>query len=93
MSTTWFSGFLLFCLKIELFPIIKKIWFLHTYRNQGFYLFLNDSISKQNKKKSEYVFADILNSFLVKDCHRLQTFRQITWLFGNIGDLSYKSKS
>ena len=72
---------------------LKKMWFLHTYKNQGFYFFLNDSISKQNEKKSEYVFADILNSFLVKACHRLQTFRQITWFFGNIGDLSYKSKS
>ena len=30
MSTRCCSGFLLFCLDLELFPEIKKTWFLHT---------------------------------------------------------------
>ena len=43
----------LFCLDLELFAKIKKTWFLHTFT---FYIFINNSRSEQNKKKSRTPF-------------------------------------
>ena len=37
----------------------KKTWFLYTHRNQVFYIFINNSRSKQNKK-SRSPFIDIV---------------------------------
>ena len=56
MSTKWCVGFFLFCLELALFAKIKK--------KPGFYTltetrFINNSRSKQNKKKSHTPFVDI----------------------------------
>ena len=49
MPTKVCAGFFLFCLDLELFTKIKKTWFLHL----GFYIFINNSRSKQTKKNPE----------------------------------------
>ena len=49
-------GIFLFCLDLELFAKIEKTWFLHTF----FYIFINNSRSKQNKKNPEHSFVDII---------------------------------
>ena len=48
--------FLKFCLDLELFGKIKKTCFLLT----RFYIFINNSRSKQIKKNSEHAFVDII---------------------------------
>ena len=46
MSTKLCSEFSLFCSDLEFFAKSKKTWFLHP----RFYIFINNSRSKQNKK-------------------------------------------
>ena len=47
------SGFILFCLDLELFAKIKKDLVSTT-------IFINNSRSKQNKKNSEHAFVGIV---------------------------------
>ena len=49
--------FLKFCLVLELITKIKKIWLLHT---RFFYIFIDKSGPKQNKKTPEHPFAEII---------------------------------
>ena len=48
--------FFLFCLDLELFAKIEKTWFQHI----RFYIFINNSRSKQYKKNPEHLFLDIV---------------------------------
>ena len=50
-SPKWCSGFFRFCLNLELFAKIKKdLLFTHSLKtDQVFYIFINNSRSKQNK--------------------------------------------
>ena len=62
----------------------------------GFYIFINNSRSRQNKKNLEHPFLDIirqktcakfqqkiLNSLVVRGHQSFQIFRQKTWFLGN----------
>ena len=56
MSTKGRSEFFLFCLDLELFKKVKKdLVFAHPF----FYIFINNSRSKQNTKNPEHPFVDI----------------------------------
>ena len=48
-------GIFLFCLDLELFAKMKKFLFLHTRRNQFFYICINNSKSKENSKISNTI--------------------------------------
>ena len=46
----------LFCINLEIFAKIKKARFLET---RFFYIFINNSRSKQKEKNSEHTFVDV----------------------------------
>ena len=56
MSTKGYSGFFLFCLDLELFAKIKR----PGCYTLVFYIFINNSTSKQNLKNPEHSFVDIV---------------------------------
>ena len=57
MSTKGCLGIIFFCLDLELFAKIKKNGFCTLVFN----IFINNSRSKENQKKSEHAFVDIVN--------------------------------
>ena len=84
--------FFLFCLDLELFAKIKKPGF-YTF---VFYIFVNNSRSKQNKKipntllqtlvsrkRVQNFSKNVLNSLVVGARQSFQFFRQVTWFLGN----------
>ena len=74
MSTRWCSGFLLFCSDLDLFPEIKKTWFLH---NRFFFTFLLITLDLPKLQKNPE-HLKILNSMVVGACQSFRFFRQIT---------------
>ena len=94
MSTKGCVGLFLFCLELELFAKIKKK--IHSFYTLTDTSFINNSISKQNKKNPTHPFVDIrtretcakfqqkiLNPTVVGARQRFQFSRQITWFLGN----------
>ena len=84
----------LFCLDLELFAKLKKIWFLQT----RFYIFINNSNFRGKKKTkvpnnlwqillSKKMCAKfqetILNSMVLGACLSFQFFIQKIWFLGN----------
>ena len=57
MSTKGCVGLFLFCLELELFAKIKKK--IHSFYTLTDTSFINNSISKQNKKNPTHPFVDI----------------------------------
>ena len=53
MSTEGYAGFFLFCLDLELF--VRPGFYALV-----FYIFINNSRSKQNKKNPKHAFLDII---------------------------------
>ena len=98
ISTKGCSRFFWFCLDLELLAKIKKTWCLYTL---VFYIFINDSRSKQNLKNPEHPFVEIikwktytifhqkiLNFVVVGASQSFPFFREIAWFFGNNRALS-----
>ena len=93
------SGFFfLFCLDLELFAKIKK---RPGFYRVVFYIFVDNSRSKQNKKDPEHAFVDIvkqercakfqqniLHFVAVGACQKFRFFRQIAWFLGDNRALS-----
>ena len=85
MSTKRCAGFFSFCLELEFFSKIKRPGFY----TLAFYIFIDNTSSKQNKKNPEHPFLDIikwktcakfqqkiLNSMVVGTRQSFQFFRQ-----------------
>ena len=103
------SFYLTMCTKgcSEFFFILFRSWVIcENQKRSGFYtivfyIFINNSISKQNKKNAEHHFVDtvkwktcakfqqkILNFVAVGARQNFQFFRQIAWFLGNNRALS-----
>ena len=74
MSTKRCAGFFSFCLELEFFSKIKRPGFY----TLAFYIFIDNTSSKQNKKNPEHPFLDIIKW---KTCAKFQqkTILYLSW--------------
>ena len=96
MSTKAFSGTFFFFLNLSYLQKLKKPWFQHNHRNQIFYIIINYSRSKQNKKSHQHPFVDI---FKLEACASFQLYRTQpdwgiwrNWLYKQTSSTFYTSK-